>query len=176
MKYLITESQLKFLVLEQVPDSHFGPERFMSGEDRFNTVHSTQSWDSANKEEHDLNNNTVYRNAIALMTSFLPFVPALSSLVLIGIDFKKDIENANTTEDKKRILLSYIIGMAFVWGLGKVFKSVASLGESGMTNLSNKMRRNVDIWKNLSSKEMAVIFDITNGQQFWADKLKKSVK
>jgi hypothetical protein len=175
MKYIITESQLKSLMTEQ-PDSHFGPERFISGKDRFDTVHSSQSWDKANKEEHDLNNNTVYRNAIALMTSFLPFVPALASVALVGMDFKKDIEDAKTIEDKKRILLSYIIGMSSVWGLGKVFKSVASIGESGMTSLSNKMRRNVNVWRTLSSKEMAVIFDITNGQQFWADKLKNSVK
>jgi hypothetical protein len=166
MRYIITESQLKFLVSEQVPDSHFGLERFGYNSDKPETL------DKAVASQRELNSSQLYRTVMQVMTSFIPVIGPAISMGLVGFDIKRDYDEASTPEDKKRIILSYVIGMALVWGLGKVFKSISSLGESGMTNLSNKMRRNVNVWKNLSSQEMSVIFDITNGQQYWSDKLK----
>ena len=90
----------------------------------------------------------------------------------MGMDVKRDYDKASTKEEKGNIILSYVIGMAFVWGLGKVFKSVASLGETGMKQLSKKISRGLP-YSSLSTQEAAVIFEVTSGQQFWIDKLKK---
>jgi hypothetical protein len=165
MKILISEEQLKHIISEQ-PDSHFGLERFGYNSDKPETL------DKAVASQREINNNQLYRTVMQIMAAYIPFFGAAISVGLVGLDVKRDYESANTPEDKKRIILSYVIGMAFVWGLGKVFKSIASLGEGGMTNLSNKMRRKLGAWKALSSQEMSVIFDITNGQQYWANKLK----
>ena len=164
MNILISESQLR-LILEQ-PDSHFGLERFGYNSDKPETL------DKAVASQREINNSQLYRTVMQVMTSFVPVIGPAISMGLVGLDIKRDYDSASTPEDKKRIILSYVIGMAFVWGLGRVFKSVSSLGENGMTNLSNKMRRKLGVWKELSSQEMSVIFDITNGQQYWADKIK----
>ena len=90
---------------------------------------------------------------------------------LLGLDVKRDYDNASSPVDKKNIILSYIVGMAFVWGLGKVFKSVASLGEGGMKNLSKKLKT-AGAYKALSTQEAAVVFEVTNGKRYWEDKIK----
>ena len=53
---LIEETErIKFLMFEQVPDTRFGPERFMSGTERTKNVHSAQAWDGAQKKEQEFN-------------------------------------------------------------------------------------------------------------------------
>lgn len=165
MKILISEEQLKRIISEQ-PDSHFGLERFGYNSDKPETL------DKAVASQREINNNQLYRTVMQIMAAYIPFFGAAISVGLVGFDVKRDYDAASNPEDKKQIILSYVIGMAFVWGLGKVFKSIASLGESGMKNLSNKMRRSINGWKHLSSQEMSVIYDITYGQQYWADKIK----
>ena len=165
MKILINEQQIKLIISEQ-PDSHFGLERFGYNSDKPETL------DKAVTSQREINNSQLYRTVMQVMTSFVPVIGPAISMGLVGLDIKRDYDSASTPEDKKRIILSYVIGMAFVWGLGRVFKSMAALGESGMVKLSNKVRRSIDGWKLLSSQEMSVIFDITNGQQYWADKIK----
>ena len=164
MKIVITEQQLKRIISEQ-PDSHFGLERFGYNPEKPETL------DHAVDAQREINGNQLYRTVMQVMTSFIPYFGTAISMGLVGLDMKRDYELAKTPEDKKRIIMSYVVGMAFVWGLGKVFKSMAVLGESGMKNLSKKMARNVNIWKNLSSKEAAVVFDISHGQQYWANKI-----
>ena len=165
MKVLITETQLKRLI--EQPDSHFGLERFGYNSDKPETL------DKAVESQRELNNSQLYRTILQIVTNFIPVFGTAISLGLVSLDAARDFKNASTEQEKKNIVLSYVIGMAFVWGLGKVFKSVASLGESGMKNLSIKMRRSVDAWKFLSTKEMSVLFDISSGQKYWVNKLKK---
>ncbi len=90
----------------------------------------------------------------------------------MGLDVKRDYDNASTKEEKTNIILSYVIGMAFVWGLGRIFKSIGSLGEDGMKQLSKKVRRGLP-YKLLSTREAAVLFEISSGQRYWIDKLKQ---
>jgi hypothetical protein len=165
MEYIITESQLQRIISEQ-PDSHFGLERFGYNPDKPETTNK------AIESQRELHNSKLYRTLLQTITAFVPIVGPSLSMGLMGMDVKRDYDNASTKEEKGNIILSYVIGMAFVWGLGKVFKSVASLGETGMKQLSKKISRGLP-YSSLSTQEAAVIFEVTSGQQFWIDKLKK---
>ena len=163
MKYVITESQLK-RIMEQ-PDSHFGLERFGYNSDKPETM------DKAIESQRELHNSQVYRTSLQVITSFVPVIGPAISMGLLGMDVKRDYDKAITEIDKKNIILSYIIGMAFVWGMGRVFKSVANLGEDGMKTLSKKLKMR-DAYKFFSKQEAAVVFEVTKGKQYWEDKVK----
>jgi hypothetical protein len=163
MKYVITESQLK-RIMEQ-PDSHFGLERFGYNSDKPETM------DKAIESQRELHNSQVYRTSLQVITSFVPVIGPAISMGLLGMDVKRDYDKATTEIDKKNIILSYIIGMAFVWGMGRVFKSVANLGEDGMKTLSKKLKMR-DAYKFFSKQEAAVVFEVTKGKQYWEDKVK----
>jgi hypothetical protein len=167
MKYIIKESQLK-IIMEQ-PDSHFGLERFGYNSDKPETLNR------AIDSQRELHNSQVYRTALQVVTSFVPIIGPAISMGLLGMDVKRDYDKSTSETDKKNIILSYIVGMAFVWGLGKIFKSVASLGEEGMKTLSKKLRT-AGAYKMLSSQESAVIFEVTNGKKYWEDKVKNLSK
>ena len=163
MKYVITESQLK-RIMEQ-PDSHFGLERFGYNSDKPETM------DKAIESQRELHNSQVYRTSLQVITSFVPVIGPAISMGLLGMDVKRDYDKAITEIDKKNIILSYIVGMAFVWGMGRVFKSVANLGEDGMKTLSKKLKMR-DAYKFFSKQEAAVVFEVTKGKQYWEDKVK----
>ena len=163
MKYVITESQLK-RIMEQ-PDSHFGLERFGYNSDKPETM------DKAIESQRELHNSQVYRTSLQVITSFVPVIGPAISMGLLGMDVKRDYDKATTEIDKKNIILSYIVGMAFVWGMGRVFKSVANLGEDGMKTLSKKLKMR-DAYKFFSKQEAAVVFEVTKGKQYWEDKVK----
>lgn len=165
MEYIITESQLQRIISEQ-PDSRFGLERFGYNPNKPETL------DKAIESQRELHNNQLYRTTMQIITAFIPVVGPYISMGLLGLDVKRDYDKASTKEEKGNIILSYVIGMAFVWGLGKIFKSIGSLGEDGMQQLSKKVRRGLP-YKSLSTKEAAVVFDISSGQQYWLDKLKQ---
>ena len=165
MEYIITESQLKRIISEQ-PDSRFGLERFGYNPDKPETL------DKAIESQRELHNSQLYRTTMQIFTAFIPVVGPYISLGLMGLDVKRDYDNASTEEEKRNIILSYVIGMAFVWGLGRIFKSIGSLGEDGMKQLSKKVRRGLP-YKLLSTREAAVLFEISSGQRYWIDKLKQ---
>jgi hypothetical protein len=167
MEYIITESQLK-IIMEQ-PDSRFGLERFGYKPEKPETL------DKAVESQRELHNSQLYRTTMQIITSFIPIVGPAISLGLLGLDVKRDYDKASTPEEKNNILLSYIVGMAFVWGLGKIFKSVSSLGEEGMQTLSKKLKMK-NAYKSLSTKEAAVVFELTNGKKHWENKITKVAK
>jgi hypothetical protein len=163
MKYIIKESQLK-RIMEQ-PDSHFGLERFGYKYDKPETLNK------AVEAQRELHNSQIYRTSLQVVTSFVPIIGPAISMGLLGMDVKRDYDKASTEIDKKNIILSYIVGMAFVWGMGRIFKSVANLGEDGMKTLSKKLKMR-DAYKFFSKQEAAVIFEVTKGKQYWEDKVK----
>jgi hypothetical protein len=167
MKYIITESQLK-IILEQ-PDSHFGLERFGYNPDKPGTL------DKAVEAQRELHNSQIYRTTLQVITAFIPVIGPSISMGLLGLDVKRDYDKATNETDKKNIILSYIVGMAFVWGLGRIFKSVANLGEDGMKTLSKKLKMK-DAYKFFSKQEAAVLFELTKGKQFWEDRIKSLTK
>jgi hypothetical protein len=167
MEYIITESQLK-IILEQ-PDSHFGLERFGYNPDKPETL------DKAVESQRELHNSQIYRTTLQVITTFVPVIGPAISLGLLGLDVKRDYDKASNETDKKNIILSYIVGMAFVWGLGRIFKSVANLGEDGMKTLSKKLKMK-DAYKFFSKQEAAVLFELTKGKQFWEDKVRSLTK
>ena len=148
------------------PDSRFGLERFGYNPNKPETL------DKAVASQRELHNSQLYRTTMQILTAFIPVVGPAISLGLLGLDVKRDYDKATTSEEKNNILLSYIVGMAFVWGLGKIFKSVATLGEDGMQTLSKKLKMK-DAYKYLSTKEAAVMFELTNGKKHWEDKITK---
>ena len=163
MKFIINESQLK-RIMEQ-PDSHFGLERFGYKPEKPETL------DKAVNSQRELHNSQIYRTALQVVTTFVPVIGPAISLGLLGLDVKRDYDKATSQTDKTNIILSYIVGMAFVWGMGRVFKSVANLGEDGMATLSKKLKMR-DAYKFFSTQEAAVIFEVTKGKKFWEDKVK----
>jgi hypothetical protein len=152
------------IILEQ-PDSKFGLERFGYNPEKPETM------DKAIESQRELHNSQIYRTSLQVVTSFVPVIGPAISMGLLGLDVKRDYDKASTEIDKKNIILSYIVGMAFVWGMGRVFKSVANLGEDGMTTLSKKLKMR-DAYKFFSKQEAAVIFEVTKGKKFWEDKVK----
>lgn len=112
---------------------------------------------------------------LMLMSPYIPVIGPIIMAGIIGNELKQDYVKAKTTQEKTNIILSYVISMAFAWGLAKVFKSMSELGEEGMKMLSRKMRT-LHGWKMLSTKEGAVLMDLTNGPQYWQNKLKSIVK
>ena len=163
MKFIVRESQLK-RIMEQ-PDSKFGMERFGYNPEKPETM------DKAIESQRELHNSQIYRTSLQVVTSFVPVIGPAISMGLLGMDVKRDYDKASTEIDKKNIILSYIVGMAFVWGMGRVFKSVANLGEDGMATLSKKLKMR-DAYKFFSKQEAAVIFEVTKGKNFWEDKVK----
>jgi hypothetical protein len=157
MDYILSEKQFHVL-LEQAGFTPLGNPYTSIGQK--NTENFSNSIDPK-----------IANTILQLGTLFIPVVGPFFSMGFMGIDLMNDFKNAKTDQDKSVVILSYVIQMAFAWGLSKVFKSVATLGEEGMKQLGRKLRT-AGAWKALSSAENAVLMDIANGPQYWQDKLK----
>jgi len=161
MKILISESQLKHIILEQ-PDEKFGLERFGYNPNKPETM------DKAVEMQRELNNSQFYRDALMLATSCIPVLGGLISAGVLGVDFSINYRNAKTDEEKKEVILSYIVSIAIAIGLGMVFKSIAKLGKVGMEALAKKIATR----KVLLPEELQVVKDLSQHPDLVREKVK----
>lgn len=158
MKYIISEKQFS-LIFEQAGLPIFGVGK--TGEKNLDIFSKTIDPKLAN-------------TILQIGTAFIPIIGPYISMGFMGNEMMQDYKKASTNQAKSNIILSYVITMATAWGLGKIFKSIAELGEEGMKTLGKKMR-SMYAWKALSTKESAVMLDLANGPQYWQEKLKSSI-
>jgi len=165
MKILITESQYKNIILEQ-PDEKFGLERFGYNPNKPETM------DKAIEMQRELNNSQFYRDALMLATSCIPVLGGLISAGVLGVDFTINYKNAKTDEEKKEVILSYIVSIAIAIGLGIAIKSIAKLGKVGMDALAKKIATK----KVLLPEELQVVKDLSQHPDLVKQKIKPFVE
>ena len=142
MKIILTESQFNKIIEEQVGLYGGMPlssaEKFSQGVQRMDPK--------------------TYNTLMGIATSFIPFVGPLVSAGFMTANFKSDYDKAQTTDDKKRIVLAYLCDIAIAVGLGKIIKSVGILGHEGMKSLS----KGIYLRKPLSPRQLSVIRDLSD--------------
>jgi hypothetical protein len=177
MKILISESQLRYVLLEQ-PDSRFSPVEYMGYKDKMNQLSgnygdiSSNAWDKALETQKEVYNSQIYRDALMLATSCIPVLGQAISLGVLGFDFYVNYNNAKTDDDKKEVILSYIIGISFGIGLGMAIKSIAKLGKAGMDALAKKIATK----KVLLPEELQVVEDLSKHPDLVKQKIKPFVE
>jgi len=139
MKVIITQRQYR-LISEQVPDTRFGPERFMSVREKTKTVHSPQAWDAANKKEQQFNKdpNTQHAllGALALGTAFIPFVGPFISAGIGAADASLYYREG----DKRAAALTGVFSLLpFSGRIIKLIPGIKQLGTKGMALLASKI-------------------------------------
>ena len=154
MKIIISKEQ-KLRLIEQIPDTRFVP-RGVSDADHRKIVYGTPEQQKA------------VVTMLSIGSSFIPFVGPYISAGLLGSELYSDYSEAETKDEKQRVIVSYLVGIAFSLGLGYVFKSVFDLGKEGMNKLSQKIIKN----EKLTPQEIKVIDDLSKNKVFVKEKVK----
>lgn len=165
MKIHITESQLKKIILmEQIPDSRFGPERFMSHSD-FGALArgdykdmSSNAWSDANKAQSEFYHGEGGKFLFQITISQIPIIGPYLGAASLAYDFQSDYRNAKTNKEKTNVVLGYMAGIAIGIGLHFVCTSVAKLGVEGMATLSSKLK----LGQALTGTEIAAVNEMSS--------------
>ena len=159
MKYIISEAQYRFLT-EQGSESRYGPEKFMSGNERFKSVHSPEAWAEVEKKQTEflrgLNPHTI--NAIMGIASI--FIPVVGPFIAAGIgltDATAYVREGNKGAAALVTIFSLLPGAAAV--VNKI-PGIKNLGKQGMIALANKISKKAA----LTATELAVAEGVAANQ------------
>lgn len=133
MKILISEIQLKKLVSEQIlpysAQQQYG--------DAMKNV-SSQTW--------------------KMVLPLTPVIGQAIGVAEVAHDFYRDINNAKSSEDKGKVITSYIVSIGIGIGIGKLVPKLAKLAHEARVALSRK----IYLGKPLNPSELDVVRDIAS--------------
>lgn len=157
MKILITETQLKSIIVSEQPESRYGPEQFMNHQERQdfrsgNAEKAGQALASGSQKQmdyiHSLDPHTVLETA-QIAFAFVPVVGILISsglgVINAGLYYKEG--------KKKEATIAAV--MALLPGIGSVvtkIPAVKTLGTKGMSVLADKIAKGATQYTSLEAE------------------------
>ena len=158
MKYIISKRQ--FNLLTEQPDSRFGPERFMTGQEKFKTTHSSKAWDQAIEKEREFNKSLDPHTVNAVFGIASLFIPVVGPFIAAGIGLADAAVYLREGKKNEAALASVF---SLLPGISKVVQKIpmiGKLGKKGMDLLSSKIIKRAA----LTGSELAVVQAVVANQ------------